>query len=308
MLVILIDPGAGAVTSRLREELESLGMQVLLLPPPEPGARIEERAWALGAVAAIRITPAGPGTVELSILDRATGKTVIRSLNIATPTDPAAAELIALRTAELLRASLMELQASHPPRGDVRSEPELRALRAVGDKPAASGSLWVRAGPTVSYGVGLGPALGMGAGLGLVFGSRLGLTLQTLQPLVGHELSPPEGQISILGAHYRLGAALRLDRKDRRLGTEFDAGLALVRLVVAGRARTPFVGVREEHLLWGPWAGAGLRLQIASRLGLVGSAEASFAFPRLVVRATGRELASWGRPLATGLVALDCTW
>src|SRR5688500_8238648 len=104
-LVVLIDPGLPALSRRLEEEIEALGLSVVNVPEIGPGESLEDRARSAQAVAAIRVMSAGSGFVEMTIVDRATGKTVSRRLAIATPADPAAAELVATRTVELLRAS-----------------------------------------------------------------------------------------------------------------------------------------------------------------------------------------------------------
>ena len=97
--------------------MSARGLEVTVVSGRDPTEPLEARARAANAVGAIRITGSGSGSVEMTILDRATGKTVSRHLAIATPSDPASAELVATRTVELLRASLMELEAPHPPRG-----------------------------------------------------------------------------------------------------------------------------------------------------------------------------------------------
>ena len=81
-----------------------------------------EEAARAGAFAAVLVLPKGRGAaVDLMVVDRATRKTVVRTVEAtAAPGDGAAAE-VALRAVELLQASLLE--ASHPP-------PAARALPA----------------------------------------------------------------------------------------------------------------------------------------------------------------------------------
>src|SRR5688500_19694357 len=126
-LVILIDPGSPALARRLEEEIETLELSVKVVREVDPKQPLEDLARSARAVAAIRVTQAGAGVVEMTIVDRATGKTVSRRLAIATPADPASAELGATRTVELVRASLMELSAPPPARGDPALTPRIAA-------------------------------------------------------------------------------------------------------------------------------------------------------------------------------------
>lgn len=172
--MVLMDPGVPELARRLREEIDSLGFEVVNVREDDARQPLELRARALGAVAAIRITLFGPGTVDMSIVDRATGKTVSRKLAIATSSDPAATELIATRTVELLRASFMELSATHPARGDVPVPAEARALSVVDEASRGSGSVSVTAGPALTFdGGGFGPSFGVWSALTVFVRSEL---------------------------------------------------------------------------------------------------------------------------------------
>src|SRR5216683_1126525 len=110
MVVMIVDPGVFPLSRRLGQEIESLGLVVKLVPADASHSpSLEDAALTAGAVAAIRIAPMGGGDVDMTILDGVTGKTVSWKLVAATTVEPAAGELIATRTVELLRASLMEI-------------------------------------------------------------------------------------------------------------------------------------------------------------------------------------------------------
>ncbi len=158
--VLVIDPGVPALSGRLSEEIEALGLTVVIVDG-DSSAPLEESARENEAIAAIRIEGGGSGAVEMTIVDRATGKTVRRRLAIATPSDPASAELIATRTVELLRASLMELSAAHPPRGEVPiTRPEIETLTA---EEAPSFHLSIAVGPGAVKGSPFDLSLGWGS-------------------------------------------------------------------------------------------------------------------------------------------------
>src|SRR5258708_40353465 len=76
------DPAAPAAR-RLSKDLQGLGLDVLVLKatPENSSGResLEKSARSVGAIAAVRLVPAGEGT-EVWVADRITGKTVIRDL------------------------------------------------------------------------------------------------------------------------------------------------------------------------------------------------------------------------------------
>ena len=55
------------------------------------------------------VASADPGSAELWVIDRVTGKTVVRRVNAAAGDPARAAEILAVRAVELLRASFLEL-------------------------------------------------------------------------------------------------------------------------------------------------------------------------------------------------------
>src|SRR5450432_1318089 len=126
-VVIVFEPHTEAVSQRLRQEIEAMGFEVALQPESAEASSLESLAVAGRAIAAIRVKPLEAGGVEMTVLDRATGKTVHRELARVSAADPACEELVATRTVELFRASLMELGAGHPARGDVRAPEPIEA-------------------------------------------------------------------------------------------------------------------------------------------------------------------------------------
>src|SRR6188768_890144 len=111
-VVMVVDPSALPLALRLRQEIESLGLFVKWLPAERARLpSLEQEAASADAVASIRIAPMGGSDVDMTIFDRVTGKTVSWKLVAASTADPAAGELIATRSVELLRASLVEMAA-----------------------------------------------------------------------------------------------------------------------------------------------------------------------------------------------------
>src|SRR3954464_15550671 len=80
VVIVTSDPAAPAA-KRLSKDLQGLGLDVLVLKatPENSSGResLEKSARSVGAIAAVRLVPAGEGT-EVWVADRITGKTVIR--------------------------------------------------------------------------------------------------------------------------------------------------------------------------------------------------------------------------------------
>ncbi|HSU42329.1 MAG TPA: hypothetical protein VLJ38_22260 [Polyangiaceae bacterium] len=303
----MIDPGSEPLTVRLREEIESLGLEVMVVADGDPAEPLESRARVAGAVAAIRITRRGSGSVDMTIVDRATGKTVSRHLPIATGSDPASSELVATRTVELLRASLMELEAPHPARGDVPATPEVRALAAPVGEPRVT-TLAVAAGPALVTSPALGVSVDVWVAVLLRTQSGFGATARLVVPGTGGGLDIAEGHVSARAWQYRLGAVFEGPRLTRSLSPHFEAGATLVTLTTAGAATAPFRGVEQHSLTWGPWIAAGLRYEFVPRVSLVVTAELALLFPETVIRSDAREVATFGRPLVGASTGLEVAW
>jgi hypothetical protein len=305
--MLLIDPGSEPLTVRLREEIESLGLEALIVAEGDPAEPLELRARLAGAVGAIRITQQGSGSVDITILDRATGKTVSRHLPIATGTDPVSSELVATRTVELLRASLMELEAPHPSRGEVTVTPEVRALAAPVSEPPAT-TLAVAAGPALVTSSGLAASFDIWVALLLRTQSGFGATAAVVAPGAGGGLESPEGHVSASAWQYRLGAVFEGPQLTPVLSPHFEAGATLVTLTTDGVASAPFRGVEQHSMLWGPWVSAGLRCELVPRLSVLAAAEIALLFPETVIRSDGREVATFGRPLVAANAGLEIAW
>jgi hypothetical protein len=305
--VLLIDPRSEPLTVRLREELESLGLEVVVVAEGDSAEPLELRARLADAVGAIRITQRGSGSVDMTILDRATGKTVSRHLPIATGTDPASSELVATRTVELLRASLMELEAPHPSRGDAAVTPEVRVLAAPIAEPRAT-SLAVAVGPALVTSQGLGVSLDIGVAVLLRTQSGFGATARVVAPGTSGGFESPEGRVNASAWQYRLAVLFEGPELTRALSPHFEAGATLVRLTTAGVASAPFRGVEEHSMLWGPWVSAGLHCELVPRLSVLAAADGALLFPETVIRSDSREVATFGRPLVVANVGLEIAW
>src|SRR5882672_4865044 len=127
--IVTADP-TSSLTRRVRAELEGLGLDVIVLKPPDEGspsrAPLEQAARSVGAVAAVRLIASREGKVEVWVADRVTGKAVVRELDA--PESGASDAAVAIGSVELLRASLMELHSGEPVRGDAPADDKIQSL------------------------------------------------------------------------------------------------------------------------------------------------------------------------------------
>jgi len=115
--VILVRPAnPKAVTAealvRMHGELVSAGFDVQITastPGADPRASLEQTASGNNVDAVVALLgDVSPGSVEVWVIDRVTGKSVVRRIPNQ-PESNRAAEILAIRAIELLRASLLEI-------------------------------------------------------------------------------------------------------------------------------------------------------------------------------------------------------
>lgn len=308
LVALAVDRADDPVAERLRAELGALGFDVETVQAPGLAPSrplLEATARDRGAIAAMRIVPSRAG-VEVWIFDRVTGKTVLRE--VVTDPDPARPdfETIALRTVELLRASLMEIDAPHPSRGEVRPPPAVRAIGPRRRPPTRGPRTRLALGPTLALSPGgVGPALDLLAEVRLAGPESIGATIVALVPTLPARVADAEaGSASVLVA--LLGADLCWrPHGSPRLQPDVGAGAAMVLLHLAGSARSGFVGTTDDTLSVLPYVRGGARLGLWRGIGLVAETLMGLAIPQPSIRFAGSEVAVWGAPLVAASVGLE---
>ncbi|MBI2392787.1 MAG: hypothetical protein HYV09_24595 [Deltaproteobacteria bacterium] len=304
LVVVLGDP-ADPITRRLDAELRATGFAVQILPSTEETgtAELREVARKAGAIASIRVRPSKTG-VEIWIFDRVTGKAALREVSLEQGADP---ELVTIRAVELLRASLLEVHAPHPSRGEVTAptpvvvwtrpqspSPNRAQLRAaVGVGAHGSPGAW-----------GFAPA--MFASLQWWPHARLGIAAGTFVPFASTTLRENEGssRLSATAATLDLRTPLELGPIVIRPGL----GAAFTWLSAAGDGSTGYRGVTERTTRASAFATLDLSVPLAPRLAVVGGFWAGWSFRDAPVRFAGREVALWGRPWLASAVSLEIAW
>lgn len=307
-VVMVVDPSALPLAQRLRQEIEALGLFVKWLPSERASLpSLEQEAASADAVASIRIAPMGGSDVDMTIFDRATGKTVSWKLLAASTADPAAGELIATRSVELLRASLLEMgaraAAAKTPAAPGQARPP-----AAPEAPAAHEArerLSLLVGPSVLYSPDFSSGLHVLSGVTWMPFARGGLSASVLSPVLPARLVRPEGVVELYGSFYRLGAVLEVTDRPAVVSLRLTAAAGLGRLQLRGAASPTYLGANETHLVACPSLGVTARFALAPRLRFFVDATGATAFPKMVIRLAGREASEWGRPALSAALGLE---
>lgn len=305
-VVMVVDPSALPLALRLRQEIESLGLFVKWLPAERARLpSLEQEAATAGAVASIRIAPMGGNDVDMTIFDRATGKTVSWKLVAASTADSAASELIATRSVELLRASLLEMagRAAPAPTPSPKAEPPATPGAPPAQGGAESWSLLV--GPSVLYSTDFSTGVHVLSALTWMPFARAGLSASVLSPVLPARLVRAEGVVELYGSFYRLGAVLEVTGSKSVVSLRLTAAAGLGRLQLRGAASPDYLSATETRLVACPSLGVTARLALAPHLRLFADVTGSAAFPKTVIRLAGREATEWGRPALSAALGLE---
>lgn len=325
--VVIVTDGALPVTGeRVRAELNAMGFAIVLDPGGTVDAALADIAEAKGAMAAVALTFSAEG-IELWVVERATRRTRLRSFVHSEPT-PAGATL-ALRTAELLRASLLDVAGGHAsavdaapagrePGREGTPEPPLPVAPGAAGEAAVSpapASLGPGARRTLTLHLGAGLVTSAG-GLGFFpgaelagkwwFSEQLGVELAALVPLAGMSQNSSEGSSTTRVAALSLAIVASVPIGSGVWVWDIGAGIAGMAvqtrgtLASAGYTQEENVGVGVAPLLrsalWYSLTGR-------SRLGL--GASLGVSVPRFLVMHAGTMVATWGVPFALGQLALE---
>jgi hypothetical protein len=239
---------------------------------------VAEQHHALAAIALSR--RAGQTTLDLWLVDRASGEGQLRTLEAGQGTD--AASLIAVRAVDLLRASLGEFDPDQPvPPGDKQPhEPE----PAAPPPPAASDfALWLYVEgcmlrPGAEFGSSFGPALALMYRATPWFHAGLSVAV----PLSAMNVETPSGSAAV---HQELASA-EVRFPILRAGG-FAAGplvaFGAYFLQASGRATAPLLPADDSVWSWLLSLGAQAEFRLLPRVAASLSVRAVFLAPRLGV-------------------------
>jgi hypothetical protein len=318
--VILIRPPAApaAVTEalvRLRGELVAAGFDAQVteltlgsdvrgslekLAPPSDGA-----ATALVAV----VASADPGSADLWVIDRVTGKTVVRKVNASGADAPRVAEVLAVRAVELLRASFLELAIAAPaPAGAAPPPPPPMVVErfATATLEEADWTWAVEAGGGTAAAI-HGPwnAILSVARIEHAFGRRFCARITFAGLGTAARVDTPGGGYVGLSQTVLLAEGLFRFRRGRRIEPIVSLGAGALRLAADSHESAPYAAVSSARWAAAGDAGVGLRLPLRRhRFELGVEIHALLAQPYPSVRFFGSEVAQAGRPSLIGSVTL----
>ncbi|XXX81575.1 hypothetical protein WMF30_22725 [Sorangium sp. So ce134] len=322
-IVVVAPAKEDRVSLRLQAELRALKFEVPeveIAADPPSRERLEEVARDKDAVAAVRIAPSSDG-VEVWLVDRMTGKTVLRELVTDDTRSSSGGAALALRVVELLRASLMELDAPRHPAGEVAPPPLIRELMAPprADTPAPAPGADLSPPRRGAFSIELGPALlfspgGMGP-WGLLSAAahyepseEVGASVFALIPVVSSRASGPEGvataRVGLVGAG--ISGVVAPSGSPWRFAV--GAGVSAVWMRLEGRSSDRYQGSTEDLLTAAPLLRAGLGAAITPRLRVRADALCGVAILVPVVKFAGRHVATWGVPLIAPSLGLELVW
>jgi hypothetical protein len=306
-IVLVTNHSDMGIVPLLRAELEALGMHVELEDrgPNEIVPRdLNVVARRHQAVAAVRVLLAA-GVVEVWIADRVTGKVVLRDV-IEHGAGKVDQMLVALRAVELLRGSLMELDAPHEPRGDVPPSPALRALvHSVDDREryalgVAGAGMWSEGGSTAV------PAFS----LALTWRAWRWFACRAwgATALVPATMSAEEGTAAFTLRWAEIDfLAVTPPSLGRWRGTA-GLGLGLHAISMEGRPVEPYGG--DNKTLWSlaPTVTTSVGYVVAGPVRVVLGAWATSMLRFSRVQFAGRDVGRYGSLLVGGALGVEVTW
>jgi len=313
-LVVLVRPATqSAVVSeaitRIRGELVADGFEVLVVDAPagaDPESVLARADQQTGAAVTLGLfLQPDAKAAELWVVDRLTNKTVVRSVEITQSPAASASEVLARRSVELLRASLLEIlvdSRKKPSEGSAsRAHASRWAEQALEQQPS---NFSVEAGAQVLAGFG-----GVGASvmpLGRVrfaLSQRLAarLTLSGLGTRPQVEADGGTATVSQeLGLLELMGGIAPLNW----LRPSISLGAGAYHIGVEGSAAPPYASQSGDRFAFAADAGAGLALSLTSSLSLSLEGHAILVTPNPVIRFLEVDVAKVGNPLLSGALTL----
>lgn len=303
-----------AFENQLKSELAAAGFEVVSVSGHANSAEeLEAIAARESSVAAIRLDkPAGNVSARLWVTERVTGKTLLRTVR-PEAVSPDAPGIIALRAVELLRASLLELNESHPPRGSVPATPAVRA--------------WVRAATPAQPAAPVAPqpAWAIAAGPGLLVSP--GGVPASLGPFLGFVWRPTRQWSAELRwdgpfvstADSSVGSA-NIDQQFLTWRTRFEpfsfkaanpyfvAGLGGQHMSVHGSAKAPFRGRTSSAYSVLGLVGIGVGIPIVSQVRATLECAVAAAVSQPVVRFSDSDPIPTGRPWILTSAGVEYAW
>jgi hypothetical protein len=257
------------------------------------------------AVAGFRVL-VSQGTVEMWIADRVTGKVILREVLAREGETKVSETVVVTRAVELLRASLMEIQAPHELRGEVAPPPEVVRLSVYPPPPARSG-LFLGTGLFFSPSSGLANTrLGVtGVAVRLAPWDTVSLGAAARFPTASQEIDAAGGSTSVTARWYSLDvrreSLLLLDR----VHLSYGPGVALLDARSRGAPIGGFRGSELRALSPAPHAAASIGVFLGPTLRVAAELMAGVSLRPLTFSLDGQRIGQVGPWVGGATIGLD---
>jgi len=308
--VLVIAPeNSRPLLSRLEGELKSRGFGVATrrLDGDVSTDELEQLARQTDSMAAIHLRPKA-GRLQIWVVDRVTDKIVIRSLERDANGEDAG--LLARRAVEVLRASLLELDAIPAERIGVQPP---RAARDLADTarpaelaPPPSGRWSLVAGFGALWATGnIGATLQSRLGVLRRLSEHAGVGVSVFLPVASGDLEVPQGVVRLSVATVKLSAPWSLSPgSSSRVLLTAAPTIAAGLVETSGDAGTGFIGRDDTTFVGLAGLEGAVELQVADRISLSATGELATSLRTVRVDVAGDEVATWGRLVVSGVISL----
>jgi hypothetical protein len=311
---------------RIRGELVADGFQVELIDPPAAATPEDALSLALhgqvdpsaAAVVGISLDP-DAHAAELWVVDRITNKRLTRRIDTSGVPHDHIAQVLAVRSVELLRVSLLELliDARRPPEPQPAASPppEVRqTARRWAERPLATWRWGLEAGASVLGSLALPASKPHPGGLGpaALFTGRLRFApirpLQVRLTFAGIGTSPrvdgPQGSSAAVSQLLGLAEVAWIPWPDLRARPMFSLGAGALHVAVNGAASFPYQGAHSAEWAGAADAGTGVEVQLVPRISVAVEGHALVAVPYPIVRFLDDQAARVASPGLLGSLTL----
>jgi hypothetical protein len=313
LVVLVRPPHQNAIVqeaiTRIQGELVADGFNVLVIDPvpgTDAASVLSRVGLETGAAATLGlILQPDAKSAEVWVVDRMTNKTLTRRIEMPTTSPATAPEVLARRSVELLRASLLEILVGA--REDPAKIPKAReqASEWVARELEASQSRWgVEAGAQILGGFrGISAAV-MPVGrvrfvLSRPFSARLTLAGLGTRP----RAVSPRGSATVsqaLGLFELVGTVL----PQGPLRPSVSLGAGAYRIGIDGNSTSPYLGLEDERFVFAADVGAGLALQLTSSFALSLEGHSTVVTPYPVIRFLEADSVEIHSPLVSAVLTL----
>jgi hypothetical protein len=302
-IMVMFEQTSPPFLPRVRAELTASGFPIVVTKPPSfPPNRqeVEVLARQEGATVALSLIEAGGG-VEVWVLDP-TSKTMFREVLLGLYDPHENPDVIALRLVETLRATLMEVERTHPvvlpvepPQQeiDLSPRPPRFALAMGGGVAYSPGGFGATGHVAMSFQWWVTP--------------RWTLSVDGLATPEPAKLRGPEGVASVAWYAAGIAGAVYLTDPAAAIRLRAGAGVWLGIMSISGVTASPYFTRRVETISAIPHLDVAPQLALSSRLSLGLAASLGVQAPSTGVQFAQRRVADWGRPVVLGAVTLGST-